>query len=143
MKILLLCCLLLTGDFMTVKSQTFDVLKSDWRSRVDSLWGKVPAEEELQAFDSLWTLIDQKFACFQNLDLDWNAIKAKYRPEIAQGVSRGRLSASAAELSQSFQPFDHHRLLAATQGSGDINRFQHPGPAGCRAGQRRSRGRVS
>ncbi len=74
--------------------QSYDILKCDVKARIDSVWGAgYSAEEELHIFDSVWTLIDQKYACFQNLDIDWNAIKEKYRPEIAQGVSRGRFGA--------------------------------------------------
>jgi Periplasmic protease len=82
-----------------IKSQTLDILKYDWRARVDSIWGTVPAAEALQTFDSVWTLIDQEFACFQHLDLDWNALKTKYRPEIEKGVSRGRFAAILSQMS--------------------------------------------
>ena len=44
------------------------------------------------------SVIDQRFACFQNLDVDWNALKAKYRPEIANGVSRGRFAAILGQI---------------------------------------------
>lgn len=89
-------------------SQTFDILKYDWRVRMDSIWGTVPASEELRAFDSVWILIDQKFACFQNLDLDWNGVKAKYRPEIEKGVSRGRFSAILSQMSLALmEPHTH------------------------------------
>jgi Peptidase family S41/Secretion system C-terminal sorting domain/Tricorn protease C1 domain len=99
MKSLLRFCLLVICNIAVADSQTFDVLKYDWRARADSLWGTVPAAEELQVFDSVWTLIDQKFACFQNLDLDWNGLKTKYRPEIEKGVSRGRFAAILSQMS--------------------------------------------
>jgi hypothetical protein len=94
-----LCCLAVICATTILESQTFDILKYNWRAREDSLWGTVSAAEELQDFDSIWTLIDQKFACFQNLNLDWNAIKTKYRPEIANGVSRGRFAAILSQMS--------------------------------------------
>ena len=108
MKIFLLCCLISTCTITNLESQTFDILKSDWRAREDSLWGTLPASEELQNFDSMWTVIDQRFACFQNLDGDWNALKAKYRPEIANGVSRGRFAAILGQLSLALmEPHTH------------------------------------
>ncbi len=98
MKNLLLCCLAVICTVTNVRSQPRDILKYDWRARVDSLWGTAGAAEELRTFDSLWTLIDQGFACFQNLDLDWSAIKSKYRPEIEHGVSRGRFAAVLGQM---------------------------------------------
>lgn len=80
--------------FSFLFSQNNDILKIDVKARIDSVWGPgYSAQEQLRIFDSVWTLIDQNFACFQNLDLDWNAVKTKYRPEIANGVSRGRFGA--------------------------------------------------
>ena len=98
MKIFLLCVLILPCTITNLEAQTFDILKYDWRARADSIWGSLPASEELKNFDSVWSVMDQKFACFQNLEVDWNAIKAKYRPEIASGVSRGRFAAILSQL---------------------------------------------
>jgi hypothetical protein len=96
-------------------SQTFDVLKYNWRAREDSLWGTIPAQAELRAFDSVWTLIDQRFACFQNLNLDWTAIRSKYRPEIQLGVSRGRFAAILSQMSLALmEPHTHIGDLGIT-----------------------------
>ena len=119
MKKFLLLCLLGLSAHSKLDSQTTDILKYDWRARVDSLWGTVPASDELRTFDSLWTLIDQKFACFQNLELDWNAIKIKYRPEIEKGVSRGRFSAILSQMSVALME-PHTRL--GDVGVSNVNR---------------------
>ena len=49
-------------------------------------------------FDEFWTAIDERFASFQGLDLDWAAVRDRYRPEIAAGVSRGRFAAIMSHL---------------------------------------------
>ena len=108
MKNFLLFCIISICAITDLKSQTFDVLKYDWRAREDSLWGNIPAAEELQAFDSVWSIIDQRFACFQNLNVDWNAIQSKYRPEVANGVSRGRFAAILGQMSLALmEPHTH------------------------------------
>src|SRR5215210_3609401 len=64
-----------------------------WREAVDTTWGQgLPTEQKLAIFDKFWTTIDQRFAAFQDLDVDWNALRARYRPEVAAGVSRGRFA---------------------------------------------------
>jgi hypothetical protein len=108
MKIFLLCSLISICTLTNLESQTFDILKYNWRARADSIWGSLPGSEELQNFDSVWSLIDQRFACFQNLNVDWNAIKAKYEPEVANGVSRGRYAAILGQLSLALmEPHTH------------------------------------
>ncbi len=90
MKTKLLFYLLIS--FSTGYSQGF--FEKDWETIIDTTWGQgLPTSEKLEIFDSIWTLIDYKFACFQNLDLDWNAVRDLYRPEIENGVSRGRFAA--------------------------------------------------
>ena len=71
------------------------LLKAEaWRALIDSTWGEVlPVEQKLEIFDRFWNVIDHKFACFQDLDVDWNALYDRYRPEVADGVSRGRFAA--------------------------------------------------
>jgi hypothetical protein len=67
---------------------------SDWRSVVDARWGEgLPTEQKLAIFDAFWTAIDHQFAAFQGLDVDWAAVRLRYRPEVAAGVSRGRFAA--------------------------------------------------
>ncbi len=64
----------------------------DWRALVDSFWGQgPPTATKLQIFDFFWDLIDKQYAGFPNLAVNWDSLKAVYRPEIEAGVSRGRL----------------------------------------------------
>ena len=64
----------------------------EWRQRIDETWGESPltTEEMLTSFDIAWEKIDGDFACFQDLEVDWQALRDTYRPEIEAGVSRGR-----------------------------------------------------
>jgi hypothetical protein len=72
----------------------------DWKTIIDTTWGEgLPTDEKLKIFDSVWTLIDHEYACFHNLDLDWNQERDKYRPEIENGVSRGRFTSILNHLS--------------------------------------------
>ena len=71
-----------------------------WAERVDEFWGPgVSTAEKLAFFDTFWTTIDRDFACFQDLDVDWNALRDLYRPEVAAGVSKGRFAAIMSRLS--------------------------------------------
>ena len=64
------------------------------RQAVDALWGSgEPTEEKLRIFDKFWSYVDAKYAAFQNLAVDWSAMRARYRSEVANGVSRGRFAA--------------------------------------------------
>jgi len=50
--------------------------EKDWDTIIDTTWGPgLPTSEKLEIFDSIWTVIDYKYACFQNLNLDWNAVR--------------------------------------------------------------------
>lgn len=65
---------------------------TEWRALIDSLWGPgPPTSTKLQIFDFFWDLIDKQYAGFPNLAVNWDSLKAVYRPEIEAGVSRGRL----------------------------------------------------
>ena len=73
---------------------------SDWQARIDTTWGPgLPTERKLEIFDKFWTTIDERFAAFQGLDVDWAALRDRYRPEIAAGVSRGRFAGIMGHLS--------------------------------------------
>jgi hypothetical protein len=66
----------------------------DWKSAIDTTWGPgMPTDYKLAVFDSTWTVIDQKFACFNNLVINWDSLKTVYRSEIQSGVSAGRFAA--------------------------------------------------
>src|SRR5689334_132561 len=73
---------------------------SKWQAAIDSTWGPgLPTDEKLQVFDTFWNTVDQQFAGFPGLDIDWAALRVRYRPEIAAGVSRGRFAAIMGYLS--------------------------------------------
>jgi len=70
------------------------VTPAELRAAVDAYWGEgLPTETKLAIFDKFWDHADQRFAAFQGIDVDWSALRARYRPEVASGVSRGRFAA--------------------------------------------------
>jgi len=74
--------------------------EKDWETIIDTTWGPgLPTNDKLEIFDSVWTIIDHKYACFQNLNLDWDEVRNRYRPEIENGVSRGRFAAIINHMS--------------------------------------------
>jgi hypothetical protein len=65
-----------------------------WADRIDATWGPgLPAAEQLVLFDTVMEAVDTTYGAFHNLEIDLDAIRDRYRPEIAGGVSRGRLAA--------------------------------------------------
>jgi C-terminal processing protease CtpA/Prc len=70
------------------------------RAAVDAYWGDGPSTaEKLEIFDTYWDYADRKFAAYQNLVVDWPALRQKYRAEVAAGVSRGRFAGIMNHLS--------------------------------------------
>ncbi len=71
-----------------------------WAELIDETWGAGRSTgEKLIFFDTFWDAIDREFACFQDLDVDWDALRDEYRPEVASGVSKGRFAAIMDRLS--------------------------------------------
>ncbi|MCI0695083.1 S41 family peptidase [candidate division KSB1 bacterium] len=98
-------------------------ITKDWQAIIDSTWGDgLPTGEKLAIFDTVWTTIDEKFACFQNLDVDWLALKNLYRPEIERGVSRGRFAAIMNHLSVALK--EPHTIFLDTL----VNVYTKPEP---------------
>jgi hypothetical protein len=65
--------------------------KEDWRRLIDSTWGPgLPTDQKLQIFDGFWNNVNMYYGGFPNLDVNWDSLKNVFRPEVAQGVSRGR-----------------------------------------------------
>jgi C-terminal processing protease CtpA/Prc len=63
------------------------------RAAIDAYWGDgLSTAEKLRIFDTYWDYADRKFAAYQNLVVDWPALRQKYRTEVAAGVSRGRFA---------------------------------------------------
>jgi C-terminal processing protease CtpA/Prc len=70
------------------------------RQAVDTYWGPgLATEVKLQIFDKFWQYVDDKFVAFQGIDVDWAAVRERYRAEVAVGVSRGRFAAIMNQLS--------------------------------------------
>jgi hypothetical protein len=78
-------------------------MKSDsqsWAELIDETWGEgLSTGEKLFFFDTFWHAVDDEFACFQDLDVDWSALRDLYRPEVVSGVSKGRFAAIMSRLS--------------------------------------------
>lgn len=68
--------------------------RDDWSSVIDSVWGNgLHTAAKTMVFSDFWNTIDDDFACFHNLDLNWDSIWNAYSTEIASGVSKGRFAA--------------------------------------------------
>lgn len=74
------------------------------RALIDAFWGAgEPTEEKLRKFDIFWNYVEAKYAAFQGVEVDWYALRDRYRPEVAAGVSRGRFAAIMNQLSLALQ----------------------------------------
>ncbi|MCB0291883.1 MAG: T9SS type A sorting domain-containing protein, partial [Calditrichaeota bacterium] len=86
--------------------------RSDWRAVIDSTWGMGrPTAEKLALFDFFWNEVDQKYAGFVNLDVDWDGLYA-YRDTVAAGVSRGRFAGIMSHLSMAL--LESHTVMFNT-----------------------------
>lgn len=68
----------------------------DWSEAIDVTWGAgLPDGTKQYIFSTYWSIIDNTFACFDDLSADvWSNVYNLYYPEVsAGGVSRGRFSA--------------------------------------------------
>jgi hypothetical protein len=76
----------------------------EWQAIIDTTWGEgLLTEDKLQIFDLFWNTIDQGYAGFQNLYIDWDSLKNEFRPEIEAGVSRGRFYGIISYLNQALR----------------------------------------
>lgn len=77
--------------------------RDDWAAAIDSAWGMgLPPDEKLQIFETFWDNIDWYFACFQDLQVNWDSLKGLYEAELTDPlhpVSRGRFAAIMNYLS--------------------------------------------
>ena len=72
---------------------------ADWAKLIDSTWGPgQSAADQLSAFDTFWNAIDQQWVGFPNLSLNWDSLRAVYRPQIGSGLSRGRFYALMSRI---------------------------------------------
>jgi hypothetical protein len=82
-SLLLLC--LLFADLYAQKSA------EEWQAIIDTTWGEgLPTTDKLAIFDLIWNTIDDDYACFHNLNINWDSLRTVFRAEIETGVSRGR-----------------------------------------------------
>jgi len=84
--------------------------KKDWQALIDSVWGPgLPTSEKLAIFDSAFNQIDWWYGAFMNLDIDIDSLRDLYRPEIQNGVSRGRFAAIMNYFSMTLK--DAHTMI--------------------------------
>jgi Peptidase family S41/Tricorn protease C1 domain len=107
--LMLVAALALSGQPAASASGTTPVEQhalTEWHAAIDATWGPgLPTERKLKIFDAFWTTIDERFAAFQGLDVDWAALRDRYRPEIAAGVSRGRFAGIMSHLTVALREF--------------------------------------
>lgn len=68
---------------------------NDWKDAIDVTWGSGPVDSiKAERFDFFWNTIDDEYACFQDLDINWDSIRNLYLSEINDSVvSKGRFAA--------------------------------------------------
>ena len=67
----------------------------EWGELIDSTWGPgLPVDTQLQIYSDFWNNIDDFFACWQDLELDWDSVWIADSTTIANDtLSKGRFSA--------------------------------------------------
>jgi hypothetical protein len=85
---------------------------TDWAAVIDATWGPsdLTMSERETLFNDVWNAIDANFACFQDLDVDWDALYAQYHPEVVADISRGRFAAIMNRLIMALQ--ESHSVAA-------------------------------
>ncbi len=122
------------GEFHPPRGPLGDFSSVDWAAVIDSTWGpavlSIPQMSSL--FEAFWDEADRRFACFQDLEVDWNALHDRYAGEIGAGVSRGRFTAIMNHLSIAlreshtsaydnlFEPVDSSAPRSAASGRGEV-----------------------
>ncbi len=87
-KLCLLSLLIFNITFSLLWSQD---LADRWKDQINNTWpDNLTTEQKLDLFEKIWKSIDEDFAEFIGLKIDWNKVKIDYRTEIESGVSRGR-----------------------------------------------------
>ncbi|MCB1322087.1 MAG: T9SS type A sorting domain-containing protein [Leptospiraceae bacterium] len=91
---------------------------ADWAEVIDSTWGTgLPTQQKLQIFNTFWDAIDSDFACFHNIDVNWDSLRNRYLEEVSNGVSRGRFAAIMNYLALALRE-SHTRIRDA-----EVNQF--------------------
>ena len=82
------------GIFKKGKKSLGHYTKDDWAEIIDATWGPgLPTSQKLAIFDTAWNQIDRSYGAFHNLEVNIDSLRNLYRPEIENGVSRGRFTA--------------------------------------------------
>ncbi len=72
----------------------------EWAGLIDATWGPgMGSGLQVDLFDQVLASIRDGFGAFHNLDVDLDALRARYRPELQGGVSRGRFAAIMNQIS--------------------------------------------
>lgn len=78
--------------------------KENWQEVIDSVWGNgLPTSQKIKIFDTALDTLNAKYGAFQNLEVNIDSLRDLYRPEIKNGVSRGRFAAIMNYLSFAFK----------------------------------------
>nr|NQU91151.1 hypothetical protein [Bacteroidota bacterium] len=84
--------------------------REDWAEAIDATWGEgLPTAEKLLIFDKAIDTLDREFGAYFNVNINLDSVIALYRPEIENGVSRGRFAAIMNYISLYMQ--DTHTML--------------------------------
>lgn len=66
---------------------------------VDDFWGAAPdMETRLAVFDEIWDELAVGYAAFAVKDVDWDAVRTLYRPQVEQAESYGRFYQLLSEM---------------------------------------------
>lgn len=92
--------------------------KAHWQEIIDSTWGHgLPTAEKLQIFDVACDYIDDGYGAFVNYNVNIDSLRNLYRPEIEEGVSRGRFAAIMNFLAYALK--DAHTSIDCLPVNGD------------------------
>ena len=86
-------------EFNHIPKRAGHYTRQDWITVIDSTWGEgLPTADKLEIFDIFWETIDEEYAGFHNLNVDWDSLYT-YRDTVVAGVSRGRFYGILSHLS--------------------------------------------
>ncbi|MCB1044065.1 MAG: hypothetical protein KDC35_14065 [Acidobacteria bacterium] len=76
----------------------------DWASAIDATWVTgLSTADKLAFFDYVWQDIHDHYGAFHNTNITIDEIRARYRDEIAAGVSRGRFAGIMTHFMQQLE----------------------------------------
>ena len=95
----------------TVETKIGNRTVAEWRDLIDGYWGPgMPASEQLRIFNLVWKELDEEYGAFVNHDIDMQALRRRYRPEVREGTSKGRFAAIMNQLAIAMM--DAHTVIA-------------------------------